>query len=137
VLATLCIRLVRAAFDVSCGEVIVVMETTQDAQRYDGPVAPAWIRRPLRSSWNPLLDALMRPKVVEVVNILSEDPAKLPFVEDQHAVQTFLADTPEEAFTDRIGPWSKIRGSQYFNSAGGRQTRAIWGPSLLSLSRIR
>ncbi len=92
--------------DQSCSAAIVVMETTQDRQGDYGPLVLAWIRRLPRYKWNRLIDALMRPGVIEVAHTLAEDPAKLTFVEDEEVVQALPVDTPEEAFTHGICPWS-------------------------------
>jgi hypothetical protein len=110
------------------------MKTAQDRQGDDIPRALAWIRRHLCCGWNHLFESLMRSGLIEVVNILSEDPAKMAFVEDKDVVQALSADTAEEALTDGIRPWG-MRGSRSsLDSASGcdsgeqRSIRAVVVP---------
>ena len=56
-----------------------------------------------------LPNALMGSSPVEVYNVLIEHPLELLLAEDQQVVQAFLSDTPQKAFTDRIGSGSMNR----------------------------
>ena len=97
------------------------METAQDRQGDDIPRVLAWIRRHLCCGWNHVFESLMRSGLIEVVNILSEDPAKMAFEEDKQMVQALAADTAEEAFTDGIGPWRVERSREHLDPAGSNQ----------------
>ncbi len=53
------------------------------------------------------------------VVVLDEDGEhhlQLAAVEDQHSVETFPADSADEAFGEYIGPWSTDRRSDYSDS---------------------
>ena len=56
------------------------------------------------------MDSLMRSSVVEVCHIPIEHALELPLVIDQDMIKAFLSHTPQEAFADRIGSGSVIRG---------------------------
>ena len=43
--------------------------------------------------------------VVDVLNVLSENPAKLTFVEDEEVIQALSPDTAQEALAHGSGPW--------------------------------
>ena len=56
----------------SCGEAIVVVETTHHGHGEDGRRVLPWIWRCLDGSWKRLRDPLMRPDVMVVVHVLLE-----------------------------------------------------------------
>ena len=56
-----------------------------------------------------LSNALMGSSPVEVYHVLIEHALELLLAEDQQVVQAFLSDTPQKAFTDRIGSGSVNR----------------------------
>jgi hypothetical protein len=91
------------------------METAQDRQGDDIPRALAWIRRHLCCGWNHVFESLMRSGLIEVVNILSEDPAKMAFVEDKEMVQALAADTAKSAQLSTADPGKM--GSEEFGGA--------------------
>jgi hypothetical protein len=62
---------------------------------------------------NLLVNPLMRSGLVEVRHIPMKDALKLFLVKDQEVVETFLSDTPHEAFTDGIGSWGAIGCFEY------------------------
>jgi len=68
----------------------------------------------------------MRSCPVEVRHILIEYALELPLVKDQHMVKTFLSDTPQEAFADRIGAFRMNGRFQNLNGTGGRYPSKTW-----------
>ncbi len=72
--------------------------------------------------WNLLPDPLMRPCSVEVGHIPIEHALELLLVKDQQVVETFLSHTSQEAFADRIGSGSVIRGVEHLNRTRCRHT---------------
>ena len=55
--------------------------------------------------WPPgygLLDALMRPRLVEVGDVLLENTAQVLLAQEQDVIEALTAHAPEEAFADRI-----------------------------------
>ncbi len=55
-----------------------------------------------RARWNLLAQALMRSRMVEVVNVLLENSKQVSFTEDQHVVEALAPDTPEKAFAHSV-----------------------------------
>ena len=101
---------------------VVMVQPTHDRQ--SDHFAPCILRGRNRSA--PLRDlllyALMGSCLVKVRHIGIEDAVELPLMEDQHMVQAFLSDAPQEAFADGIGSWSMIRCFENLNPTRGRHT---------------
>jgi hypothetical protein len=74
-----------------------------------------WCKRPTTRFWKLLPDPLMRPRPVEVGHIPIENPLELHLAKEQQVVKAFLSHTPQEAFADRIGSGSVIRGVKKLN----------------------
>jgi len=69
------------------------------AQDGDGPHGGARRRARcaiLRANGEPLRQALMWPRLVEVVRILPQHAPQVPLAQDQHMVEAFTPHTPEE-----------------------------------------
>src|SRR6266516_2138533 len=66
-----------------------------------------------------LPNPLMGSCLVKVRHIGIEDALELPLMEDQHMVQAFLSDTPQEALADGIGSGCMIRCFQNLNPTRG------------------
>ncbi len=81
-----------------------------------------WCKRSTKRFWKLLPDPLMRPCPVEVGHIPIENPLELLLAKAQQVVEAFLSHTPQEAFADRIGSGSVIRGFENLNSARCRHT---------------
>jgi hypothetical protein len=88
--------------------VVVMVQSTYDWK--SNHFAPCILSGRSRSA--PFRDLLrhplMRPCLVEVGHIGLEDALELLLLQDQHVVQTFLPNTPQEALADRIGAWCII-----------------------------
>ena len=63
----------------------------------------------------------MRPVSVVVLEVLVDDDYKMATTEDEHPVQTFAPDGPDEAFGKGVGPWSFDRRSN--DQGQSRSTR--------------
>ena len=68
--------------------------------------------------WDLLFDALMRPSLIEVLDIGTKDTVQLLLLEDEQVIETLSTHTPQKPFTDRIGPWCMIRRFEDLNAAG-------------------
>jgi hypothetical protein len=79
------------------------------------PQSGAAARGPPCGSGSGTPDPLMRSCPIEVRHISIEHPLELLLVEDQEVVEAFFSHTPQEAFADRIGPGSVIRGGENLN----------------------
>jgi len=53
--------------------------------------------------WNPLAKTLVRPSVVKVRDIVGHHSVQVALIENEHMVQAFPPDTPDEAFHDGVG----------------------------------
>jgi hypothetical protein len=104
-----------------CPVVVMVQPTHDWKSDHFAPCIPRGRNRaaPLRDL---LLDALMRPCLVKVRHISIEDAVELPLMEDQHMVQAFLSDTPQETFADSIGSGCMNRRFEDLDSARFRHT---------------
>jgi hypothetical protein len=67
--------------------------------------------------WHLLCDTLMRPGSIEVLDIGMKDTVQLLLLEDEQVIETLTTDTPQKAFTDRIGPWCVIRRDEHLDAA--------------------
>ena len=58
---------------------------------------------------NALVDPLVRSRVIEIGDILTDEPIQLSLAHDQHVIQAFASHTANEPLTDGIGFWSSHR----------------------------
>jgi len=99
------------------------MEPAQDRCGDERPTAPRHARRRL------LVDALMRPRVIEVGDIGPQRPARMGLSQDQQMIRTLPADTAQEPFAVGIGPRSPVRRAQDLYAARFRtwtKCRVVW-----------
>ena len=68
--------------------------------------------------WKLLFDALMRPGLIEVLDIGMKDTIQLLLLEDEKMIETLSPHTPQKPFTDRIGPWRMVRRFEHLDAAG-------------------
>ncbi len=54
---------------------------------------------------------------IEIFDVGTQDTMQLLLMEDQHVVKALSPDTPQKAFTDRIGPWCMIGNCEYLDAA--------------------
>jgi hypothetical protein len=59
-------------------------------------------------SWDVLFDALMRPDLVEVLDIGTKDTMQLLLLQDEQVIETLSPHTAQKPFTDGIGAWRLI-----------------------------
>lgn len=103
-----------------------MIEATQDRQRGDSAAAAlAWICWCLRCSGKRVLDALMRPGVIDIVPVLSEHSAKLALGQDQEMTTALPPDTAQDAITNGRGPESRDWRSQDLTPARRRATSTL------------
>jgi hypothetical protein len=67
---------------------------------------------------NTLTDTLMRAGMIEVVNVLRGSAPQVTFTQDQNVIETFMADTAEETFTERVSFGCRDRCVQYLDARG-------------------
>jgi hypothetical protein len=77
-----------------------------------------WLNRLTILFWDLLLDALMRPGSIEVLNIGVKDTVQLLLLQDEKVIETLSTDTAQKAFTDRIGSWCMGRRGEHRDAAG-------------------
>src|SRR6266516_1822965 len=62
------------------------------------------------------MDPLMWSCLIEIRDVSTQDTMELLLMEDQHVIQALSSDTPQKAFTDRIGWWRVIRCFEYLDA---------------------
>ena len=73
----------------------------------------------VESSRDALVDTLMRPGEVVVVDELGDEAIQLLAAEDEHMVQALSLETADEPFAVSIGCWVSERCSQFPNTTAG------------------
>ncbi len=81
---------------------ILVMEATENWEGHEGATAANCLTRTLLAFWHVLVDALARSRPIEIPHVLVEDTTQVRFAEDQHMVEAFTPDAPQQAFADRV-----------------------------------
>ncbi len=94
------------------------MQPTQDWQGEDLGIISMWRNRPTIPFWNLLLNALMWPRLIEVLDISTQDTLQLLLLEDEQVIQTLASHTAQKAFTDGIGSRGVIRRFENLDTAG-------------------
>jgi hypothetical protein len=69
---------------------------------------------PLR---NLLLNPLMWSRLIEILNVGTQDTIQLLLMQDYHVVKALSPNTPQKSFTDRIGARRVIRRFEYLDVA--------------------
>ena len=80
------------------GPPVFVMESTEDGQSEHRCIA-----RMGGAVGNTLLHPLVRSRIVEVGDVLSQARAHLLLGEDEDVVEVFAADAPDESLAERVG----------------------------------
>ena len=80
---------------------VVMMKTTEDGVGDDLSGSMRLIRS-LRAG-DVLLDALVRPGVIEVGLVLLDCPIQMALVEDEEIVEALSPYTPQKSFADSVG----------------------------------
>ena len=101
----------------SSASAVIVMQSTQDWQGEDLAIISIWKDRSTIPFWNLLVDALMWPGSIEVLNIGMKDAVQLLLVKDEQVIETLSSYTSQKAFTDRIGAWCVIRRDEHLDAA--------------------
>ena len=68
--------------------------------------------------WDVLCDSLMRPDLIEVLDIGTKDTIQLLLLKEEQVIETFSPNAQEKAFTDRVGAFRVIRCFQDLDAAG-------------------
>ena len=76
-----------------------------------------------------LADTLVRPRPVEVADVLHEDATEVPLAEEQDVVQILPPDATQEALTDGVDPRRSRRRAEDLDAARGRDAGEV-GPEL-------
>ncbi len=109
---------------------IVMMQATEHGEWDDSPIATRGWRCKLLLAWDPLLNALMRSRLVEVDDILFEHPAEVGFAQNEDVIQAFAAHAPQQPFADRVRARCLDRRSQHLNPRSDRdgiEMRTVFG----------
>lgn len=75
-----------------------------------------WNRRSLRL-WDLLFDALMWPRVIEILHIVLEHAIDMVLMEDEDVIKTFAPHTSKKAFTYSVCTWGMIGSSEDLDRA--------------------
>ncbi len=103
-----------------CSPSVVMMQATENGECDDSPIATRGWRCKLLLDWEPLLNALMRSRLVEVDDILFEHPAEVGFAQNEDVIQAFTAHAPQQPFADRVRARCLDRRSQHLNPRSNR-----------------
>ena len=76
----------------------------------------------------------MRPCMIKVGDIGSEDSLKLPLIEYQQVIETFPSDTAQETFADGIRTRSMDRRSEHFDGTSPCDTGEAWSELAVVIS---
>ena len=71
------------------------MEATENWEGNDRTIAANSRTWTLFAFWNPLIDALMRPRAIEIRRVLLEDTSQVRFVHEQNVIEAFTPHTPQ------------------------------------------
>ena len=82
-----------------------------------------WRDRPTIPFWDLLSNTLMRPGLIEVLDIGTQDTMQLLLLQDEQVIETLAPYTAQKAFTDGIGPWRVIGRFQDLDAADCGHTR--------------
>ena len=103
------------------------MQSTQHWQAEDLAILSMWRTRLPIPFWDLLVDALMWPSSIEVLDIGMKDAVKLLLLQDEQMTETISPHTAQKPFTDRIGLGSVIWGLEQLDATAcghARQTRS-------------
>ena len=92
---------------------ILVMQAAQNRECGDVSGALGWRNWYALRMGHVLVDALMRPRTVEVRHIGAEDAPQTRLAHHQDVVQAFAPYTSEQPLTDRIRTWSFDRRGEH------------------------
>jgi hypothetical protein len=107
----------------SCTSAIVMMKPTQDWEGDNlAACALCWHWTSFRL-WDLLLDALMWPDSIEVLNVGGEHAVELLLMQDEQVIETLASHTTEKPFTDGIRSRGVIRGFENLNITRLRNSR--------------
>ena len=96
------------------------MEPAQHRERADAAAAARANCALLQCRGEALLQALMRPGMVEVRHVLAQHPPQVPLAQDQQVVKALAAHAPEEALAGRVLPGRAV-GRAHLRDARGRR----------------
>jgi len=65
----------------------------------------------------------VRPRPVEIRDVLAEHAGELPFPEDEEVIEALAAHAPQEALAHGVGPWRADRRAQHPDPARGGHLR--------------
>ena len=63
-----------------------------------------------------MTNPLMRPRAVEIRDILCDDTMEMPLTQDENMIQAFASHTADEPLADRISLGDFHRGLEHVNS---------------------
>ncbi len=96
-----------------------MMETTQHWEGDDfvrGTKRSIW---PLLTFWNPLVDALMRARAIEVQHVLREDTPQVRLTHDHEVIQAVASDAAQQPLADRVRSRCLDRCSEDLDAVAG------------------
>jgi hypothetical protein len=116
-----------------------MMEATQHREGRDFPRTSQRTSGLLRLL-DPLVDALMRSRAIEIPHVLFMEASQMGFAYDQHVIAALAAHAPQQSFTNRVRVWCLDRRSEHLEPGSDRDglaVRAIFRIWLVPLSTPR
>jgi len=93
-----------------------------------------WLNRLTILFWDLLFDTLVRPGLIEVLDIDLKDTIQLLLLEDEKVIETLSPHTPQKPFTDRIGPWRMVRRGEHLDAAGCGHARETGSKLVITIT---
>lgn len=92
---------------------IGMMQAPKNGERADVPTRVSVPTRALPRLGNMLVDAVLRPRSIEICHVLCEDicadTAPVRLTQDQDVVEACTADLAQQTFADHVRPWRRDR----------------------------
>src|SRR5437868_5442323 len=93
----------------SCGDLVLVRESTEDLSSADPMLGEVDLRWPAASLCRcELAEGPVRPGGVVVPRILRQHPAQMVLVDDQQPVQELAAQGTDDSLADRVAPHRQL-----------------------------
>ena len=107
---------------------IVMMKAAEDGKGDDPAHLANWPTSSRFRFWDTLINALMRPRPVEVRHILLEHAPQMSFTHDEQVIEAFASNAPQQPLANGIRPRCFDWGSQHLDPTSpcdGLEVRAI------------
>ena len=75
--------------------------------------------------WHALVDALMRPRAIEIPHVLLEDMSQVPFAHEQDVIEAFTTNAAQQSFADGVRAWCPYRRPEHLDPAPDRNSLKV------------